>query len=169
MRFSFIGSMSLHAYHAKCRTLRAIFILHKYFQNFLRLLSFEALIVPPLGTSSNAIQQTLLTHNKPVIVGAHICLSSCRLELRVIPPMISASWGKKICFNTSYFHVPLLEAINSTTHASSWSVDRGEVTLYEEGVGSHLSFQIRMLFPFPIYHRRPFRTTSCATIILLHA
>ena len=91
-----------------------------------------------------------------------------RVELSGKLRMILASCGKKIWWIKSALHSPFSLLIKSETRASQPNNFGSDITLKVDGIGSHLSDQIRIFCPFPTHHLAPLLTICCAAIILRH-
>ena len=75
----------------------------------------------------------------------------------------------KICLTKSLRHSPVSSFNSELTLASPGKVFGGVAGQKEDGCGSHLSCQIWVKSPLPIYHLQPSLTTHYAAIRLHHA
>ena len=74
--------------------------------------------------------------------------------------MVLASWGKKVALITSIFHHLVSMSMREETQGKSPKPSWGEITLWVDGVGNHLSSQIWIRRPLPTLHLVPLLITS---------
>ena len=154
-RFDFVGRASRQALQAKCQLLCRTGMLQIFFQKLYRVLLSE--LVPLLFEADHVLAKwyALRTVNKPFLVSVQISLSGGSLELMGMLLMISASWGKNSASMTEDFHSVVSSFISSCTRVSACKNILGDVTLYVERTGNHLSSHTWILAPLPIAHSPP--------------
>jgi hypothetical protein len=79
-------------------------------------------------------------------------ISCILVQLGGIESIIWTYSGEKIEISNWLFHHFVFSSNNSLTVASGSNSNRGELTRKLVGLGSHLSFQIRIFVPFPTFH-----------------
>ena len=103
----------------------------------------------------------------PRLFPIQIILSSGRLWLNGILRIKSSSKGRKVALTMSTLHHFVTGSMREETIGNWGILFGGEITLYVDGVGSHLSSHIWINFPFPTLHRVPFLITPRLLWMLL--
>ena len=168
MRLTFMGRISRHALHAKCRILCGRGRLQFCFQKRWFWLLFEVALKLPGRDSLTSTAYALRTLKCPLGDSAQINLLAGNRELIGMLLMTTASYGRNKASRISNLQLAVLGFINSLTLVSGCRNYLGEVTLYVDEVGNHLWPQTRILDPLPTFHHSLFLTRFWAVIILRH-
>lgn len=102
------------------------------------------------------------------LVGLQVILSATPNKLSGIFLMVSASIFVYTWFSSSLFHILVSVSIGSFTLAELFSTLIGNWTWYVCGVGSHLSPQMLIVWPFSTLHKIHSWTRSIEPLKLCH-